>query len=128
MLALGLLVTGGTAASRTADLGARPVASSLIQYGGNQAPIGTAGVAGETDANEGTDGTAGTDGTGRSTPATAVPGSEGYRRALPSLGVGRLPFTGYSAGLLLLAGGALVLTGLAVRRTTRREHAPSPPG
>jgi hypothetical protein len=53
-------------------------------------------------------------------PTNAVPTERGVDTPTPSVSSGDLPFTGFEAGLVALAGLALLGTGFAMRRGTRQ--------
>jgi hypothetical protein len=63
------------------------------------------------------------DGRDASGNAVAYGSSADCSTATPAVSSGQLPFTGFEAGLVALAGAALLGAGFAMRRVSRREPA-----
>ncbi len=107
---LGLPTTGsgttGTGTSgRTAGTGMSGTGSATSTAGsGSQTASGTSGTSGTS-----------------ATSATSATSSPGVPTAVASRSSGRLPFTGFEAGLVLAFGGGLVAAGTAVRAAAHRR-------
>ena len=107
LLAVGALLTGAGGALGASALSG-PQDATSAQYG---APVPTAGVLGETP----------TTGTNPSQPTQTTAAAPQAPRQASAGAQSALPFTGYAAIPLLLAGLGLLVAGMLLRRSTARS-------
>jgi len=111
---------GGTSGTGTSGTGTSGTGTSGSTAGTGMSGTGsgTSTAASGSQTASGTSGTSGMSGTS----ATSATSSPGVPTAVASRSSGRLPFTGFEAGLVLALGGGLVAAGAAIRAAAHRTR------